>query len=308
MKKILERISNFFSKKFPLIVIVISIFALYQPAVFTWVVPYIAILLGIIMFGMGMTISFQDFIIIFKKPKDILLGICLQYLVMPLLAFILARIFILPKELAVGVILVGTCPGGTASNVMTFLAKGDVALSVAMTSVSTFLSPFLTPLITLVLARHWIAVNVMDMFISIAQIVLIPVILGMLVNNLFAKQLNEVKTILPTISVIAIILIIGGVVGANNEKIFSIIVKVFIVVALHNAFGFLVGYYVSKKCGVSKAKRKAIAIEVGMQNSGLAVSLAMSHFSALVAIPGTIFSIWHNIAGSILAGFWSRKD
>ncbi len=305
---LLKKTNKLAGDYFAIIVILVSGFALYHPHAFTWVLPHIIFLLGVIMFGMGMTLKTSDFKIIFTKPKPVLLGVIAQYTIMPLLAYVISTVFKLPPQLAVGVILVGTCPGGTASNVITYLAKGDVALSVAMTSVSTLLAPLLTPLITLVLAGKWIPIAAGPMFLSIFKMVLIPVVLGIGVNRLLGNKGEKISTILPLVSVVSIVLIIGAVVGVNSEKILSTAVTVFGVVILHNVFGLILGYMIGKKLGISKAKRRAIAIEVGMQNSGLAVSLAMAHFTPLAAIPGAIFSVWHNISGPILATYWSKRN
>jgi len=304
---LLKKFSDAAGNYFAVIVIIVAGISLYQPTTFTWVLPHIALLLGIIMFGMGMTLKAKDFKIIFTRPKDVIFGVITQYTVMPLLAYGICVLFKLPPELAVGVVLVGTCPGGTASNVMTYLSKGDVALSVAMTSVSTFLAPLLTPAITLLLAGKWIPISAGAMFISIMKIVLFPIIMGLICNKLFGNKIEKALSVLPLVSVVSIVLIVGGVVGVNAEKILSTAMTVFLVVILHNCCGLLLGYLLGKKLGISEAKRRAISIEVGMQNSGLAVSLAMTHFTPLAAIPGAIFSVWHNISGPVLATYWSKK-
>lgn len=303
----LRKINKFAGDYFAIIVIVVAGIGLFRPNTFTWVLPSIAILLGLIMFGMGMTLKASDFKLLVLRPKDLLFGVAAQYTIMPLLAFGIATVFNLPPELAVGVILVGTCPGGTASNVMTYLAKGDVALSVGMTSVSTLLAPILTPAITLLLAGKWIPISAGAMFISIVKIVLIPIILGVIVNKVLGEKSEKLTSILPLISVTSIVLIVGGVVGVNSEKILSTGLILFAVVMLHNCLGLLIGYTIGRLLKTNEDKCRAISIEVGMQNSGLAVSLAMTHFSPVAAIPGAIFSVWHNISGPILATYWSKK-
>ena len=290
----------------PLVIIVAAV-ALIFPASFAWTPPHISILLGVVMFGMGMTLKPEDFREIFRRPRDVLIGLLAQFTIMPLLAFGLATLFQLPAEIAAGVIIVGTCPGGTASNVMTYLAKGDLALSVSMSLASTTLAPIVTPLLTWILAGAWINVSFVDMMISIVQVVVAPIFLGLIVNHLFADFVKRVVEILPLVSIVAILLILGGVVSVNAEKILQTGLIMMIVVMLHNLCGYGLGYCAAKIFNMNTAKTKAISIEVGMQNSGLAVSLAMTHFSATAAIPGAIFSVWHNISGSIAANYMSRQ-
>ena len=303
----MEKISNFVSKNMLLLVVLTAVVALILPALFTWTIPHVSMLLGVIMFGMGMTLRPENFREIFRRPRDVLIGLAAQFSIMPLLAFGLATLFNLPAELAAGVILVGTCPGGTASNVMTYLAKGDLALSVSMSMASTILAPIVTPFLTLILAGARVEVSFVDMMISILQAVVAPIILGLLVNHLFADFVKRVVKILPLVSIVAILLIIGGVVGVNAEKILQTGLLIMFVVMLHNLCGCALGYCAAKIFGMNLAKAKAVTIEVGMQNSGLAVSLAMAHFNAAAAIPGALFSVWHNISGSILAKYFSRK-
>ena len=303
----MKKFSTFVSRNMALFAIIVAVIALTLPVSFKWVVPRISILLGVIMFGMGMTLKPEDFREIFRRPRDVLIGLLAQFTIMPLLALGLANLFQLPAELAAGVILVGTCPGGTASNVMTYLAKGDLALSVSMSMASTILAPIVTPLLTWLLAGAWINVSFVDMMLSIVQVVVAPIVLGLLVNQLFADFVKRVTEILPLVSIVAILLIIGGVVSVIAEKILQTGLIMMVVVMLHNLCGYGLGYCAAKIFGMNTAKTKAISIEVGMQNSGLAASLAMAHFSAAAAIPGAIFSVWHNISGSIAANYMSRQ-
>ena len=303
----MKKIADFISKNMPLLVVVTTIVALIFPVSFTWTTTHISTLLGVVMFGMGMTLRVEDFREIFRRPRDVLIGLAAQFTIMPLLAFGLATLFQLPAELAAGVILVGTCPGGTASNVMTYLAKGDLALSVSMSMASTILAPIVTPLLTWILAGAWVDVSFVDMMLSILQVVVAPIILGLIVNQLFADFVKRVEKILPLVSIVAILLILGGVVSVNAEKILQTGLLIMLVVMLHNLCGYALGFVAAKIFGMNTAKTKAITIEVGMQNSGLATSLAMAHFSAAAAIPGALFSVWHNISGSIAANYLSRK-
>ncbi len=226
---------------------------------------------------------------------------------MPLLAWVLAQAFSLPPELAAGVILVGTCPGGTSSNVMTYLARGDVALSVSMTMASTILAPIMTPLLTLWLAGQWIDIPAGKMMISIAQVVIAPILLGLLINHFFERPVQKAVKVLPLISVTAIVLIVGGVVSANASRIIETGALIMVVVMCHNLFGYALGFLVAKALHMDMAKVKAVSIEVGMQNSGLATSLALLHFGAAAAIPGALFSVWHNISGSLAANYLAAR-
>ena len=305
--QILEQISNFVSRYMAVFVILIAGISLVQPWTFLWTVPFITILLGIVMFGMGMTLRFEDFKLVLQRPKDVLIGTLAQFGIMPFLAWALAHAFSLPPELAAGVILVGTCPGGTSSNVMTYLARGDVALSVSMTMASTILAPFMTPLMTLWLAGQWIDIPAEKMMLSILQVVIVPIILGLLINRFFEQPVQKAIKILPLISVIAIVLIVGGVVSANAGRIMETGALIMVVVICHNLLGYTLGFIVSKLLGMDIAKVKAVSIEVGMQNSGLATSLALLHFGPAAAIPGALFSVWHNISGSLAANYLSRR-
>ncbi|MBE8954983.1 MAG: bile acid:sodium symporter family protein [Quinella sp. 2Q5] len=305
--KTLERLSDFVSRNMTWLVIICAALAMTLPAAFEWTVPHVTKLLGVVMFGMGMTLKVEDFREIFRRPRDVLIGLLAQFTIMPLTALALTKAFDLPAELAAGVILVGTCPGGTASNVMTFLAKGDLALSVSMSMASTLLAPIVTPLLTLALAGAWIEVSLVNMMVSIVQVVVAPILLGLAVNHLFADFVRRAVKILPLVSIGAILLILGGVVSVNAEKILQTGVLVMMVVVLHNLFGYGLGFVAAKVFGMNLPKTKAVAIEVGMQNSGLAVSLAMAHFTPAAAIPGALFSVWHNISGSIMANVLSRR-
>jgi len=226
---------------------------------------------------------------------------------MPLLAYGLAVLFNLPPQVAVGVILVGCCPGGTASNVITFLAKGNTALSVAVTSVSTLLAPILTPALVLLFASKWLPVSAGSMFTSIVQIVLLPIVLGIIVRLLFKKQVEKSVTVLPLVSVIGIVMVASAVVAVNTDAIVKTGLLIFTVVVLHNGLGLLLGFLLAKLLRLNFADQKAISIEVGMQNSGLGATLAMAHFSPIAAVPSTIFSVWHNISGPLLATWWSKR-
>ena len=280
-----------------------------NPTLFSFVGPHIALILGVIMFGMGMTMTIDDFKGVLKQPKSVLIGTVAQFTIMPLLAYGLAVLFKLPTEIAVGVILVGCCPGGTASNVMTYLARGNTALSVSCTAVSTILAPILTPAIFFILASQWLDINAMAMFKSILQIVLVPVILGLVVRSVLGKRAESYSELMPLVSVIGIVLIVAFVVGASKDRIIESGLIIFAVVVLHNGLGYLIGFLGARLLKLDFRDQKAVAIEVGMQNSGLGVALAGMHFAAspVTAVPSAIFSFWHNISGPILATYWAAK-
>ncbi len=304
----LKTISNLVGRNMAYIVLIVAIIAFFGPSGFTWAIPQIGNLLAVIMLGMGMTTSAKDFEAVIKKPKIVILGVFMQYSIMPLLALSLASIFGLPKEIAIGVILVGTCPGGTSSNVISYLARGDVPLSLSMTIVSTLLSPLVTPALTLLLAGQWIEIPFYGMFLSIVKIVLAPVILGILLKHYFSRIVSKITEALPIVSLVGIVLIVGAVVGANADRIASSGVLVMLVVILHNLLGYGVGYVGAKLLKLNNKQSRTVSIEVGMQNSGLATSLAVAHFNPSAAIAGALFSVWHNISGSIMANIWTRKQ
>ncbi len=306
----LRKLSRVFSKYMALIVIVMALISLFFPNAVSFIkTSYINTLLGIVMFGMGLTLKPNDFRILFSHPKDVLIGTVAQFLIMPLLAFLLTKAFNLSPELAVGVILVGTCPGGTSSNVMTYLAKGDVPLSVGITSASTILAPVMTPLLTYAYAGKTVDVNMLSMFLSIIQVVLLPIAIGFAVNRFFSKFAEKAIDVLPLVSTLAIVAIVGAVVSANAARLMGCGLLILVIVVLHNLLGYALGYAAAKLMKMNMAKRKAVAIEVGMQNSGLATSLATVHFAQypLATIPGAVFSVWHNVSGAILANLFLRR-
>lgn len=305
--RFLEKLSAFISKYMAVFVILVAAISLFQPWTFKWAAPKITILLGIVMFGMGMTLRLRDFRLVLQRPKDVLAGALAQFTIMPALAWLLAKGFNLQPELAAGVILVGTCPGGTSSNVMTYLARGDVALSVSMTMTTTILAPIVTPLLTWWLAGAWVDISLSAMMVSIVQVVIVPIVGGILINTFFGNFVQKVVKLLPLVSVVAIVLIVGGVVAVSSQRIMETGALIMLVVMLHNLLGYALGFGVAKALHMNLAKSKAISIEVGMQNSGLATSLAMMHFGAAAAIPGAIFSVWHNISGSLAANYLASR-
>lgn len=294
-----------------IVVIAVTAMALVVPSTFLWIdASAITPMLGIVMFGMGLTLSPSDFRPVLQHPKDIIVGEVAQFLIMPTLAWLLCELLSLPTELAIGVILVGCCPGGTASNVICYLAKGDVALSVAMTGVSTLLAPLITPALVLLLAGESVNVDVVGMFTSIVQVVILPIFLGVVARHYFARTTKRIIPLMPMISTVSIAVIIGIIVSHNATNIISCSLIVAVVVILHNVFGLALGYGLSAFMGTEHKKRIAIAIEVGMQNSGLATSLAATHFAMfpMATVPGAMFSVWHNFSGSIAAQIFRKQS
>jgi bile acid:Na+ symporter, BASS family len=292
---------------FPLWAIVLSVIAFHAPSPFVELKGGIIPLLMIIMFSMGLTLSIDDFKRALSMPRVIIIGLVLQYSVMPLTALAIATYFQLDPTLSIGLILVGTCPGGTASNVITYLAGGNVALSISLTSISTMLAIVLTPAITLLIADASIQVPVGKMLMTILYIVIFPVGLGLTLKHFFAYRITTLEHYLPLVAVAAIVLIIAIITALNVEQFQQLGAMVLLAVVLHNSAGLLIGYGSAHLLGYEPRECRTLAIEVGMQNSGLAVALAIKHFSAAAALPGAVFSIWHNISGSVLAFFWSKK-
>ncbi|MBO5560869.1 MAG: bile acid:sodium symporter family protein [Firmicutes bacterium] len=305
----MKTISDFIGKHMAAAVLFVAALALFVPQSCLWIqTGWVNYLLMTVMFGMGLTMKTSDFTVVFSRPKDIIIGCVSQFLIMPLLAFLLGKLFGLDDELMVGVILVGTCPGGTSSNVITYLSDGDVALSVGMTSVNTLLAPFLTPALTYLFLKTSVNVDILAMFLSIIKVVIVPIGLGIIINRFFGKFTQKAKDILPSVSVIAICLIVAAVVSHNSAKILSTGAVIFAVVILHNILGYLCGYGIGKLFKMDIARKKAVAVEIGMQNSGLATTLAGSAFPdmSMATVPGAIFSVWHNISGAMLAAVFKK--
>ena len=305
----MKKICDFIARWMGAMVLIVAIFSLLVPASFssvgTWVINP---MLGIIMFGMGLTLSPQDFKIVLSRPRDILIGCLTQFTVMPLLALGLTWAFSLPEELAIGVILVGCCPGGTASNVITYLAKGDLALSVGMTAASTLLAPLLTPLLVWLLAGTMVNVDTLGMLMSIVYVVIAPIVCGLLCQRFLSSLTKRATPYLPAFSSVVIALLVGIIVSHNADRLLTAGLLVVAVVVMHNLLGLGIGFTVGRLLRLQKSKCVALSIEVGMQNSGLASSLAVLHFAAypLAAIPGAVFSVWHNISGALVAKLYSE--
>lgn len=292
---------------FPILVIVAGVIGFLLPGTVAPLGQAVPWLLGVVMFGMGLTLTLPDFSRILKRPWMVAVGVVLQYLIMPLTAWLIVLALQLPAELAAGVILVGCAPGGTASNVVTYLSRGDTALSVTVTTCSTLLAPVLTPLLTLWLAGQFLEVPFASMMMSILQTVLLPVVAGLIVRLLLRRWVERVQPALPWLSTVAIALIVAAVVAGSADKIVEAGLLVFLAVFLHNGFGLLLGYLAAWGMRMTQRERRAISVEVGMQNSGLAASLAAAHFSPLAALPAAVFSVWHNLSGAIFALIMGRR-
>lgn len=291
---------------FPIFALLACGFALFFPAWISEGKPLIIPMLGLIMFTMGLTQSLKDFAAVFRQPKGIVVGLFLQYGSMPPLAWLIALLLNLSSELAVGLIIVGCCAGGTASNVITYLAKGNVALSISMTLISTFVGILATPFLIQGYAGTIVEVDPLAMLFTIAKIVLIPVVIGIIIRHYAEQRVVKLEPALPYIAKFLIITIIAIVVALNESKLESLALPLVLAVALHNVLGLMIGFYGAKLFGLEPMDQKTIAIEVGMQNSGLGVALALKFFTPATALPGALFSIWHNLSGSVLAAYWSR--
>ena len=293
---------------FPVLILAAFAVSLVAPAQLSPLSAWTSIALGIIMFGMGLTLTPPDFALVARRPLPVLVGVVAQFVIMPTLAWILAKVFGLDPALAAGVILVGCAPGGTSSNVISYLAKGDVALSVTMTSISTLLAPLMTPLLTRWLAGQYMPVDAGSMAMSIVKMVLVPVVGGLVVRVLFTRAVERVLPAMPWVSVLGICYVVLAVVSKSAEKILSAGLLILVVVACHNVLGYLFGYGAGRMLGRDSRVCRTISIEVGMQNSGLAAALATTYFSPAAALPGAVFSTWHNLSGAVLAAFYRRLD
>lgn len=293
---------------FPVWVLIFSAYALIFPEPLVEMKSSIVPLLMAVMLGMGMTLRWQDFAEVLQRKSAVMLGVGIQFVVMPLAALGLSNVLNLSQELTIGLMLVGATAGGTASNVMTYLVKGNVALSVSMTLVSTLCAIVLLPFLTWFYLDETVAVPAWEMVLSLIQLILIPISVGVLLNHFFAKPLQLIQPVLPVFSMFAIIFIIAIVVALNHLQLQSIVWVLALAVVVHNAIGLISGYGISKLVGFDERTARTVAIEVGMQNSGLSVALALKYFTAMSALPGAMFSVWHNVSGSVLAAYWQRKD
>ena len=310
---ILNRASAYLTKWTPAFVTAVAVFTYFLPDTFAWVKGNAQTsILGFIMLTMGLTLSKEDFRILISRPIDMLIGVSAQYLLMPLIAWTISKTFNLPHPIAVGLLLVGCCPGGVSSNIMSFLCKGDVAFSVGMTTVTTLLAPIMTPILMLHLAGENIDVDAIGMFKSILIVTILPIALGLGLNAAFNKStsFNEIKKTLPGVAVIGLACIVGGVVSAHGQKIVTSGVIIFAAVLLHNTLGYILGYITGLLAKFSNSKCRTVSIEVGMQNAGLATVLSAKHFPAMpeAAIASAVSCVWHSISGALLAGVFNFLD
>lgn len=325
--KALQKVSKFLSDYTSVVVIAVAVITFLIPDMMTWVNHLLfldpvgnkftsqSIIIGVIMFSMGLTLTPQDFRILAQRPLDICIGAVAQYLIMPFLAFGITRLLNLPDAIALGLILVGCCPGGVSSNIMSYLCGGDVAFSVGMTTVSTLLSPVMTPLLVSFLASGTrIAVNGLPMFVSIVETVILPVSMGFVLNYFLGqkKTFQETQKVMPGIAVLGLACVVGGVISSQGSKFFTSGAVIFAAVLLHNSLGYLLGYTAGKLTGMNTAKKRTISIEVGMQNAGLATNLATTtaQFAAAPesAVICAVSCVWHSISGTLLAGFFAGLD
>ncbi len=295
------------TRLFPLWAIILSTVAFFFPDLFSGLRSAIIPLLTVVMFCMGMTLKWEHFKETVKSPKVILIGVLLQYFVMPLSAYLISKSFGLAPEYIAGMVLVGSSAGGTASNVICYLARGNVALSITLTMISTLIAVFAMPALSLLYLHQIVHVPFLKMLFSISQMVLIPVLAGTTLNTFMGPRIKKVGSLLPFISSIAIVVIIAIIIGLNQTKLKEVGIIIICAVMLHNLSGLLIGFWIPKSLGYDNRTCRTLSIEVGMQNSGLSVALAVKHFSIVAAIPGAIFSIWHNLSGSFLAGYWNTK-
>ncbi len=303
-----DAIPQFIEKHFIIIAIVLSGVALVYPPSFTWMRPHIALALGIIMFGMGLTLDFEDFRDILRKWPLVGLGMFMQYAVMPALAVGISFALDLPPEVVIGMVVVGACPGGTASNVIAYLAKANVPLSVTMTLTSTCLAPILTPTIIYLVLDTQIEIDFWSMVQSVFWIVVFPLVDGLILRRIFRKRLEPFLRYFPALSITVIALLIACIIGLNQKTLLAFPFLVLVAVILHNGLGLAAGYGVARLARCSRRDARTIAIEVGMQNSGLGVALAVKHFGAATALPGALFSLWHNLSGVSLARRWRKSS
>ncbi|MHC8306723.1 bile acid:sodium symporter family protein [Pseudomonas sp. PB3P13] len=304
----LAALSRFVGNTFAYWVLLFAVLAFLQPEWFVGLKVAIVPLLGLVMFGMGLTLKLEDFAEVARHPWRVVLGVVAQFVIMPGMAWLLCQVFSLPPEIAVGVILVGCCPSGTSSNVMTWLARGDLALAVAISAITTLLAPLITPALIWLLASAWLPVSFLDLFWSILQIVLLPIVLGLITQRMLGARARHAIDVLPLVSVVSIVIIVAAVVAASQAKIAESGLLIMAVVMLHNSFGYLLGYLTGHLFKLPLAQRKTLALEVGMQNSGLGAALASAHFSPLAAVPSALFSVWHNISGALLSTYLRRMS
>lgn len=308
MMQFVTKVSGLVGKYLTYLVLAAIVSAYFMPGMYTWAVKNTVWLLGVVMFGMGMTLHASDFRLVLQRPREVLVGTTCHYTIMPVVAYALVMLFDLSPELAVGMVLLGSCPSGTASNVMGFLAKADVPLSVSITTLSTLLAPIMMPFLVWALAGQWVTVSFVAMAMTVMKVILVPLVLGLLVHRLVGeKYLEQCKKFLVVLSAFAVLSILGGVVAVNGQKIVDLGLFVVVLVLLHNLFGFALGYLTTGKLGFGKRQQHSVTLEVGMQNDALAISVAAVYFAPAVAIPAAVGAAVHQITGSLLASLFARQ-
>lgn len=301
------RVGEQVGRWFPVIVVLAGAVAVAAPGLFDGWTAAVPWLLALIMLGMGMTLRPVDLAYVARQPTAFAIGLTAQFVIMPGVGWLVVTVLPLSPEIAVGVLLVACAPGGTASNVMVYLARGDTALSVAMTSASTLLAPLLTPALVLLLAGRLLPVDPGALFLSIVQVVLVPVVVGFLLRRYATRQVERALPVLPLVSVVGITAVVLAVVAGSADALLTAGFAILLAVVVHNLAGLALGYAAARLCGLDVAARRAVSIEVGMQNSGLAATLATTQFSPVAALPAAVFSVWHNVSGSAVAAYWRRR-
>lgn len=318
MVKVLQVASRWLARYTSHFIIGIAVLTFFVPGIFGWVKGNIqTAILGFIMLTMGLTLSTDDFKVLLNRPLDIFIGACAQFILMPLIAYTLVHVFHLDRQLAIGILLVGCCPGGVSSNIMSYLCHGDVAFSVGMTCASTLLAPLMTPLLMQLTAGEIVEIDTVGMFVNILIVTIIPVGIGAMLNYIYSrrKEFSTLQSVMPGFSVLGLACIVGGVISAVYDRLIAnsweVFLWIFFVVLCHNSLGYLLGYTTGRLCHFNTAKKRTISIEVGMQNAGLATNLASNFFLAtnpLSVVPCAISCVWHSISGTILAGLFRARD
>jgi bile acid:Na+ symporter, BASS family len=303
----MKPIAFWIEQQFLTLALLFTVVALLYPPLFTWLSPYIPQLLGVVMLGMGMTLEFSDFKRIWDKKLLVLAGISLQFLIMPLLGWSIATVMQLPRDEFIGLVIVGSCPGGTASNIITYLARANVPLSVILTLSTTLLAPVVTPVLIYLFVRTKIDLELFPLMISVFWIIVFPLLDGLILRRLLRRHIQPIVDIFPSVSILVILMLIACVMGLNNNTILQFPVAVIVAVIVHNTLGLLLGYWGGRLLKMDEVDCRTVGIEVGMQNSGLGIALASQFVSPLAALPSAIFSLWHNLSGIALAKYWSKE-
>lgn len=305
--KVFEKISKWITHYFTVWLLLCSALAFFFPDALKADGGWITNMLCVIMLGMGLTMKLDDFKLVLSRPRDVIVGVFLRYTIMPFVGFCVAHIMQLPPALGAGLILVGCCPSGTASNVICFLAKGDVALSVTVSSCNILLAPILLPPAFLLFAGQYVQVDALAIFLDTIKIVLLPVMAGLVLRTLYPGLVERLLVFIPSITIMVMLWVIAIVVAVSAAKLATVAMMALFAVAMHNGMGLLLGYGISKAIGMEENKARAICFEVGIEMSGLAVVLALAHLDPLAAVPGAIFSVWHNLTGGMVAGYWAKR-